>query len=214
MSMIFMLILRAPPLGTNFQIFYATGFLVFNTYRDMSGRISNSIRGSRSLLRYPSVTYIDAVAAKFIISFVTQLIVMTIVLVGIQLVWETRTHFVAGPAILAVFSAAILGLGIGTLNCLITAYFPTWGHLWNVVNRPLVLMSGVIYLHDKVPQPYQDWLWWNPLVHVVGQMRRAFYPQYVGDYVTMAYPIGVGLVCLAVGLLFLNRYNRHILTIL
>ncbi len=86
-----------------------------------------------------------------------------------------------------------------------------WSHVWAVLNRPLVLISGVMYLHDRVPQPYQDWLWWNPLVHVIGEMRRAFYPQYIGEYVTMAYPLGVGLVLIALGLALLNRYYGDIL---
>jgi capsular polysaccharide transport system permease protein len=62
-----------------------------------------------------------------------------------------------------------------------------------------------------VPQPWQDFLWYNPVVHVIGQMRRAFYPTYAGDYVAISYPFGVGLALLMVALIFLNRYNRDIL---
>ena len=96
------------------------------------------------------------------------------------------------------------------VTSVILAFVPMWQHVWSVINRPLVLISGVIYLHDRVPQPYQDYLWWNPLVHVVGQMRRAFYPQYVGEYVTLIYPFAVGLVLIALGLALLNRFSRDI----
>ncbi|MBW6416195.1 ABC transporter permease [Celeribacter sp. PS-C1] len=212
MSVIFSLILRSPPLGTNFQIFYATGFLVFNFYRDMAGRVTNAVRSSRALLQYPSITYVDAVIAKALASMVTQTIIMFVVLTGITMFWETRTELHAALAVVAVTGAVVLGIGVGLINALIIAYLPMWQHVWTVLNRPLVLISGVIYLHDRVPQPYQDYLWWNPVVHIVGQMRRAFYPQYTGDYVTMSYPIGLGLVLIAIGLALLNRFNRDILT--
>ncbi|MEN8837543.1 MAG: ABC transporter permease [Celeribacter marinus] len=211
MSVIFSLILRSPPLGVNFQIFYATGFLTFNVYRDVSGRVQNTVSGSRSMLQYPSITYIDAAIAKMLAATITQTIVFVVVVIGICLWWETRTVFIPAHAIYAMFTAIILGLGIGLVNCLIMAYLPMWRHVWAVLNRPLVLISGVMYLHDRVPQPYQDWLWWNPLVHVIGEMRRAFYPQYVGEYVTMAYPLGVGLVLIALGLALLNRYYSDML---
>ncbi len=210
MSVIFSLILRSPPLGTNFQIFYATGFLIFNFYRDMAGRISNAVRASRAMLHYPSMTYVDAVLARALASAVTQAIVMLVVLSGISLIWDTRTDLQAFRALGAVLAAITLGMGVGMVTSVILAFVPMWQHVWSVINRPLVLISGVIYLHDRVPQPYQDYLWWNPLVHVVGQMRRAFYPQYVGEYVTLIYPFAVGLVLIALGLALLNRFSRDI----
>ena len=108
MSVIFSLILRSPPLGTNFQIFYATGFLIFNFYRDMAGRISNAVRASRAMLHYPSMTYVDAVLARALASAVTQAIVMLVVLSGISLIWDTRTDLQAFRALGAVLAAITL----------------------------------------------------------------------------------------------------------
>jgi capsular polysaccharide transport system permease protein len=53
-------------------------------------------------------------------------------------------------------------------------------------------------------------LWFNPLVHVVGQMRRGFYPTYEGAYVSPGYVLGLSAVCLLAGLLLLGRYHRDL----
>ncbi len=73
--------------------------------------------------------------------------------------------------------------------------------------RPLFLVSCVFFVFDDIPQPYQDWIWWNPLVHVVGQMRRAFYHSYSGDYVSYVYVFGLSLFLFALGLALLIRYH-------
>lgn len=211
MSILFSLIMRTPPIGTNFQIFYASGILVFATYRDVLSRVSSAIPASRSLLRYPAILYIDAVIARIIASVMTQIIVMFIIFVGITMIWETRTEFNPLYALSAVSSAVVLGIGFGLVNAFILSFVPIWQSIWVTINRPLILISGVIYLHDRVPQPYQDYLWWNPFVHVVGEMRRAFFPQYAGEYIYMPYPFAIGLSLTAIGLFLLNTYSRDVL---
>ncbi len=46
LSIVFGLIARSPPIGDNFPIFYATGFLPFGLYRELELKIAKSIRMS------------------------------------------------------------------------------------------------------------------------------------------------------------------------
>lgn len=211
LTVVFSMMLKTPALGTNFQIYYATGFLPFILYREVSSKMATSIRFSRSLLFYPTVTYADALVARFILTLVTQVMIFFLVIGGILNIWETRTWMEPSLILSSLFGAAVLGIGIGTLNCVLISMVTFWDHTWNVLNRPLVVISGVIFLHDNIPEPWKSYLWWNPLVHIVGQMRRGFYPTYEGEYVNMYYPIGVGLVLTVIGLILLNRFNRWIL---
>jgi len=64
-----------------------------------------------------------------------------------------------------------------------------------------------------VPANYREYLWYNPLVHIVGLMRRGFYPTYDATYVSVTYVFGVALVTLVFGLIFLKRYHREILNL-
>ena len=75
----------------------------------------------------------------------------------------------------------------------------------------MFIVSCVIFLFDTVPQPYRDWLWWNPLIHPIGLIRRGFYATYDANYVSFIYVFAVAAVTLAAGLLLLRRYHRDII---
>ena len=90
LSFVFSLILRAPSLGMNFPYFYATGYLPFFFYMQISQLMAASIRFSRPLLEYPSVTFLDALVARFILNALTHLLVFVVVMAGIIIIYDLR----------------------------------------------------------------------------------------------------------------------------
>jgi capsular polysaccharide transport system permease protein len=210
LTWVFALILRQPPLGTNFAMFYATGWLPFHVFLVVSQRTSQALGYSKHLLAYPRVTILDALLARFLLNLMLQLLVSCIVLAGIRLVYETGTTLVLSSILLAYAMAAALAAGIGVLNCFLFSRFPLWQNLWGILMRPVAIISGVMILIESLPDPWSSYLAWNPLAHVVAETRRGFYYGYHPDYVAPAYVFGVALVAGTVGLLFLWRYHRHI----
>jgi len=211
LSFVFSVGFRNPPIGTNFPIFYATGMIPFLFYGDISGKLSQSLNFSRQLLVYPSVTYVDAILARFILNVLTQLLVGYVVLSGLLLLFETRTTLEIDRIVLSYAMAASLALGIGVMNSVLISLFPIWQQIWSIVNRPLFIISGIFFLFETIPEPYRSYLWYNPLVHVIGTMRSAFYVSYEATYVSPAYVFGLSLTLLVFGLVFLRRYHRDII---
>ncbi|MBF9035274.1 ABC transporter permease [Rhodobacterales bacterium HKCCE2091] len=210
LTFIFSLGFAAPPLGHAFPLFYATGLVPFLFYADLSGKIAQSLNFSRQLLAYPSVTFTDALFARFALNALTSLLVGYIIFAAILLCFDTRSVLDPRALALAYAMAAALALGVGTMNCVLVSIFPVWQQVWSILNRPLFLVSCVFFIYDAVPEPYRGWLWWNPLVHVVGAMRTAFYPVYDALYLSPAYVFGLSLFLFAFGLVFLSRYHRDI----
>lgn len=211
LTIIFSLGFRDPPLGVSFPIFYATGMVPFLAFMDISGKTAQSLTFSKSLLTYPSVTFADALLGRFILNLMTQILVAYIVFVGIVLMFDTRTLIHLPSIALGLSMAAFLGLGAGTLNCFLFTMFPVWPRVWSVLTRPLFLVSCTIFLFDTIPQPFRDYLWFNPLVHAVGVTRRGFYPTYDAAYVSLTYVFGLGLLLMVIGMVFLRRYHRDLL---
>lgn len=203
--------LRYPSLGTNFAIFYATGLLPFFVFTHVSQKIAGSLRYSSRLLAYPRVTVLDALLARFLLNLLTQLLVAYLVIGGILLTQDTGTQLVLSSIVLGFAMAAALALGLGTLNCFLISMFPMWATVWALITRPLVFVSGVMILVEELPWEWRDYLLWNPLVHVVSEVRSGFYHGYDPTYVSPAYVFGVALVAGVVGLLFLWRFHRDIL---
>jgi len=211
LSLGFSLIIRTPALGSSFLLFYATGYLPFDMYQNLSNMVARAISFSKPLLQYPAVTWVDAVLARFLLNSLTSILVSAILLTGILTVTETQTALSLPPIVTAMALAMILGLGLGVLNCVLIGLFPLWELTWSIITRPLFIASGIFFLYDTMPPLAQEILWYNPLVHITGLMRTGFYPTYTAAYVNEFYVLGISLVLLAMGLILMGRYHRDIL---
>ena len=211
LSLVFSALVRSPALGISFPMFYATGMLPFLLYTSVQGKVAGGLTYSRPLLAYPTVTYLDSLLARFILEVMTKLLVGYVVFTAIMLLFETRVNLDFLIIIEAYALAALLALGLGTLNCFLFTRLPIYQRAWTIVNMPLFILSGIFFTYEMIPAPYRDYLWFNPLIHITGLMRMGFYSTYRPDHISVAYVTGVSLACLAMGLLLLRRYHRELL---
>ena len=211
LTIVFSLGFQAPSLGTNFPIFYATGMIPFLIFTEVSGKVALSLLFSRPLLAYPRVTFLDAIFARFLIAGVTQLLVAYVILGGIVMVFDTRT-LPDLPIIVLAFALTLgLSLGVGTMNAFLLAAIPVWQRAWSIATRPLFIVSGVFFTFESVPHPYREVLWFNPVSHLIGLLRRGFYPSYDASFVSVPYLAGLGLGLFVLGLVFLRHHHKTLL---
>ncbi|MEX3317136.1 ABC transporter permease [Sulfitobacter sp. PS-8MA] len=211
MAIGFSLLLRVPPLGVSFFLFYASGYLPFHVYQQIANFVARSITFSRPLLFYPAVTWIDAVLARFILNALTGIMVSAVTLVLIMVSLKTRTTLDVWPILLGTGMALLLGFGVGVVNCALSGLYPVWEIVWSIVTRPLFIASGVLFTYEDLPRTVQEILWYNPLLHVVGIFRQGIYPLYSPEYISKPYVVAVALGLMAMGLLLLKRYYRQII---
>ncbi len=211
LSVAFSIFIRNPPLGSSFLLFYATGYLPFMLYNSVSGMVARSINYSRPLLMYPAVTWVDAMLARFFLNALTGLTVTFLMLLGIMIFIESRSVLELPPILLAHAMALVVGLGVGALNCALFGLLPAWELIWGIAMRPLFLASGVMFIYEDMPPLAREILWYNPILHVTGELRRGIYPMYDASYVNPAYVLFLGLAGLFVGCVLLGRYHRDIL---
>ncbi len=214
LSLVFSIGFRSPSLGINFPMFYATGLVPFIFFNNITSTVARSLMFSKQLMAYPTVTFLDAILARFLLNAITQILIGYLIFTGIILAFETRVipNFTAIAQTYGLLM--LLSLGIGVLNCYLMTRFEVWQRVWSVLTRPLFIVSGIFFLFESIPHPYRDWLWYNPLMHIIGLMRRGFYPSYDAPYVSPAYLAGIGLTCLVIGLVLLRRFHRDLLSAL
>ena len=212
LSVAFSLLLRSPPLGNSFILFYATGFLPLFLYQQISLVVSRSVMFSKALLQYPAVTWVDAILGRFILNTLTGVLVTIILTTAILALTDTRTIVEFGPIVLSLSLATLVGLGVGTLNCVLNGLFDIWAQVWSIVTRPLFLLSGIIYLYEDLPQNAQNILWWNPLIHIVGISRSGYYPAYTPQDINVPYVMSWGIITLFLGTVLMARFHRDILS--
>ena len=211
LTFVFSLAFQSPPLGSNFPIFYATGFMPFILFNDVSNKLSQAIGFSKQLLNFPRITFIDVMVARMLLAVLTRLLVSYLIFLSILSLYDTGTRVDLPHVLLSFAMAAAFGIGVGTMNCFLMSMFPVWRQAWSIVTAPLMLISGVIVMVDSLPDQYLYYMAFNPLVHITAEMRLGFYYSYTAPFISPVYVFAVSLVLTAAGLLFLRRYYRDIL---
>ncbi len=205
----FALVLRSPPIGTSFLLFYASGYLPFRLYGEVQGAAAAAPRLARGLLAYPAVAPLDTILARVLLVGLTQVIAAILTLAAI-LVWTGAGDLPRpGSLVAAAVLAVLLGLGAGTMNAVLFDRYPLWQTVFSVLSRPLILVSAVIWLPQDLPAAAREMVLWNPLVHVVGLARAGVYPTYRGDYADPVYVGAIALGLMVLGLLLLRLHGRR-----
>lgn len=211
LTVVFAVVLRSPSLGNSFPLFYASAYLPFMLFNDLANRMATSIRFSRPLLGYPAVSFVDALLARFLLALATHLVVGAIILTGILTLMDTHALLNLPRLLEGLALATAIALGVGVLNCYLMTAFPVWERAWQIVTRPLFLISGVLYIYEDLPRFAQEILWWNPLLHVTGIARTGIYSTYQAQYASVLFVLIVAAVTLALGMLLLYRFNRDLM---
>lgn len=207
----FSLAFRRPPLGTNFALFYATGIIPFFLFTHASQGAGKAIDSNRGLLRYPVVSPLDAVLAKFITDFLTMFVVGVLLYTSIILWYGLQVSLNFALIFNGFLLMGLIGLGIGTLNCVLFGFWPTWRNIWTVLTKPLFILSGMFYTFESMPREAQGILWYNPLIHAIGLIRSGFYSSYEPTYVAPLYVLGLAAGTFLLGAYLLRRHASALL---
>ena len=211
LTILFSLALSAPPLGTSFALFYASGYMLFVAYQNIANKMTVALRFSKPLLNYPAIRFTDPFLARFVLNGLTECTVVMVILGALLAMTGTGFDLDWADVIGALALALALGGGIGVMNSALIGLFPLYERVWVILTRPLFVVSSIFYLFEIVPHPYDRLLWFNPLVHVIAIMRRGIYPSYAPDFVSVPYVAGIAAGALIIGLVLLHRWYRHII---
>jgi capsular polysaccharide transport system permease protein len=79
-----------------------------------------------------------------------------------------------------------------------------------VLNRPMFILSGVMFIPESLPWQIREYLLWNPVLHCTSEMRKGLFSTYDAVYVSPLYVFGLSIGLSLLGLLFLRRYHKDI----
>ncbi|MCO6179022.1 ABC transporter permease [Ciceribacter sp. RN22] len=210
LSLIFMTIAHMPALGTSFPLFFATGYIAFQFYQAMATYLNGAVNANRALLTYPNVAPIDTVVARYILQLGTTAVVgicvFSVLALGLRSSLTIRWPFIIEAAL----AASLLALGSSLANNVLFAKYPLYEKLYEIIMRPLFMVSGVFYLPDSLPHPAKEVILLNPLAHVLMLFRKGFYPEYRALAYNPAYLYGVTFTVLFAGM-FVFTSSRSVL---
>lgn len=197
LSVAFGYLLALPPIGTSFFLFYTSGVVPLLFFTALSGALAQSVTSNRGLLAYPVVSVFEVLLARAILETMTYATVFLIILVFILNIEDIVLRPDPLQIILALLLTALLGLAVGMANSILFIRFPVWKSIWRILTRPMLIISGVLFSYERMPDGLKEWLWYNPLLQIIGIMRGGLYSTYDDSYVSHAYVIGFCLFLIA-----------------
>jgi capsular polysaccharide transport system permease protein len=197
---IFSLVDRQPPFGSSLALFFATGILTLQFFNELSGKLMTVFNANRALLTYPVIKDVDTLLARSLLIMITYLLIMFVFFASLMALGLAHSPARFEQVLFAFFTTALLGIGIGTTNAVITSMWDTWIQIEKVLTRPLFFISGIFYVPSQLPPEAISVLEWNPVLHLVEWFREGFYPNYNSFILDRSYPIYFGIVFFLIGL--------------
>jgi capsular polysaccharide transport system permease protein len=195
-------------------VFLVTGILPFFIFRNLMKRLPNAVVASRSLYAYRQVKPIDGILARAVVEVGLY---SAVYLTALAVLGWLGFHWLPHEPLELMGVSVILvslGLGMGLLLAVVYHNRPKVQAVIGWIFYPLYFISGVIFPIQNLAQQYRDWLWWNPLLHLIELSRQHFIPNYQAlEDVTIWYPAAWAIVTVAVSLSLYRVYRFQLLAI-
>ena len=198
-----------PITGAGLAMFFLSAIIPWLMFSRISGAVSRAIKSSKALLTYPQVKGVDIMLALVILEFSTLFLVAIIYLLGASYLGGVVSIERPFEVVLALFLVSSLGLGFGLLSSTARLYWSAYGNFQSALMRVMFFTSGKFFIAGTMPVMLQEWLWYNPLLHIVEWIRSAFFGGFESQFYDLRYPFMVALVMLFLGLASerLSRYR-------
>jgi len=195
------------PFGDSAVLFILAGIFGFRMSRGVSRKAEVAISHNHPLLTYPLVRPIDTIVAAFLLEGTIWLIICALFIIGLGYTLD-RT-IIAYPDELAACLLAIFyfAFAMATFNATVGALIPRYLMVFNLMNMPLMFLSGVFFLPSSFPPEIQWYMSWNPFLHCVEWFRTATYLDY-HPVLDKSYLLSLATVLLTIGLT-LERFMRN-----
>ena len=194
-----------------YPFFLLNGMLLLKLLTGPMSAGINAIGANKGLLVYPSVRPLDPFIARFLFELLTTALSFA-VFCGVG-AWLGMEFSMGNLQLLAAcfLLTWLLGCGLGLICGVAAAYSNETEKVVNVLQRPLLFVSAVLYPTHALPEAAQNLLHYNPLVHTIELSRKALFPYYPAGDVNLHYPTVIAIVFLSFGII-LFRNHRFFLT--
>lgn len=193
--------------GIDTGIWIMVGTLAFFMFRRTSAQTMHAISANKALFSYRQVKPVDTVLVRAALEGFLMILVATILFAGAGLFGLPVLPVDPLAVLEAVCGLWLVGLGFGLVTSVAIELIPELEKIIALVLMPLYYISGVMIPIAAIPEPYRDYLLWNPLVHGVEATRLGFAPYYHSvPELSMAYLYGFALVTLFLGLALHVRF--------
>lgn len=212
MSFIYALIKKGTMGGVQMQTWIMTGLLSFFLFRRTAVQVLHGIDCNKAFFAFRQVRPFDAAICKagveaFSMFWVGIIISIAFIFAGYDLMPDNVLLVLAG-----MFGLWLLGLGYGLISSVMMRLIPDSGFILQIIMMPLMIISGIILPISAIPEPYRQYLLYNPLLHGIEEVRLGFWSIYHTVNTSMSYLYFWAMVLLVTGLALYRALETRLVT--
>lgn len=203
---------RAAPYGESSALFFATGVVPFMVFSYVSRFTMLGMITNKPLLMLPIINVTDILFGRVALEILSAVIVILILALSFWVLGIDFAPTYTIEAFNALAASVLLGVGIGILGGIITAFAPIFFMIFSLFTIVLWMASGVLFVPDALPHQVAYWLSFNPALQCVEWMRSAFYEGYGASLLDKTYLIRWGVLSVLAGLLLERMVRGKVLS--
>lgn len=198
--------LRPTPIRGDAATFLVLGFLMFFLHTRTVAAVGGAIK--KDMMNHQRATPFLFICVKAFALLYKSLFAVAILLV-LNLLARDLWVMQDGLTFLTTMLAAwIGGVAVGTLMMALHFYVSWAALVQTLYVRTMFFTSGVFFVANGPASGLRDFLGWNPLFHLLDQMRGAVFLNYTARTTDLGYAISVYLGLLLLGFLVEAHIRR------
>lgn len=198
--------------GMDYAIFLINGMIPFFMFRTGISQAMSAVQSNKGLFSYQPVKPIDALLARNLLEFLLKFIAYIGFSIGF--IW-LGYHVDLNSIPLLIFYWVLLFifmLGMSLIFMVIANFSNELEKFVSVAFMIIYLLSAVIYSIHIIPAQYQEYLLFNPLIHIFELMRHAVAPTYpLVQGISLIYFMMWIVGSLFLGLLLYKRFEKQMI---
>lgn len=194
--------MRSSPIRGDFLLYIMTGIFMYMTHVRALSAVAGAAGAASPMMQHAPMNTIVAVVASAIASLYTQFLALCIILTVYHIAFTPITIYNPKGAMAMMLLAWFTGIGVGLIFRAIVPWMPDLAPLIRrLYIRINMIASGKMFVVNLLPASMVALFDWNPLFHIIDQVRGFVFLHYSPFVTSISYPIYVGIGLLMIGLM-------------
>ena len=198
--------------GINYPVFLITGIIPWQLFNSMLSRGSKAVAANQGLFGYRQVKPFDAFLARMLLEGLIHICALTVLL--FVAAWFGLEFSIKDPLgiLMALLLLFLFSFGIALILCVVITQSPELEKLMPIIIRPLYFMSGIFFSIDTVPDQYQSYLLWNPVLHANELCRDALFGKFHSPGGSWEYLFISAIIAMTFGMALYRQNSERLIT--
>ncbi|MEL6681713.1 MAG: ABC transporter permease [Pseudomonadota bacterium] len=194
--------LRSSPIRGDFLLFIMTGIFMYITHIKAVGAVAGSEGPTSAMMKHAPMNTFIAIIAAALASLYKQIFALGTILLVYHIAFVPITIHAPANALCMMILAWFSGVAVGTVFLALSPWIPELaGLLRTFYIRLNMIASGKMFVVNMLPASMIALFDWNPLFHIIDQMRGFVFLHYNPYLTSIMYPVYVSLALLMIGML-------------